>query len=234
MKNLKFKTFSIKKLLTTILYTVVISVFIGTTILFLLSVPEAIQAEMIVCMQNSENVRKIGKNYEEQVQQIEEYINECKELYGEDYPVGGILFCQFLSELSTGRIIKGYLLSLIIGVVLGIIIYIVAIQKIPKEEVVIELMFAFVILLILAIILNVGYEAIINKIIINSNNSSTEEYSLYSSNIDLTTNFFNILLSYIIAAGGIYIVNIIRQKIITNKLNKQLNKKKIDSKQKDV
>ena len=175
MKNLKFKTFSIKKLLTTILYTVVISVFIGTTILFLLSAPEAIQAEMIGDMQDSENVREIGKNYEEQVQKIEEYINECKELYGENYPAGEIFLCQFISKLSTGRIIKGYLLSLTIGVVLGIIIYIVAVQKIPKEEVVIELMFAFVILLILAIILNVGYEAIINKII-NSNNSSTKIY----------------------------------------------------------
>ena len=78
MKNLEFKTFSIKKLLTTILYTVIISVFVGTTILFLSSVPEAVQAEMIGYMEDSENIREIGKNYEEQVQQIEKHVNESK------------------------------------------------------------------------------------------------------------------------------------------------------------
>ena len=50
MKKIELKTFSIKKLLVTILYTVIISVFIGTTALFLLSIPETIQLEMVNSM----------------------------------------------------------------------------------------------------------------------------------------------------------------------------------------
>lgn len=38
MEKLNFKTFSVKKLLKTILYTVIISVFIGTTTLFFMAI----------------------------------------------------------------------------------------------------------------------------------------------------------------------------------------------------
>lgn len=228
MKNLEFKTFSIKKLLTTILYTVIISVFIGTTILFLLSVPEAVQAEMIGYMEDSEIIMEIGKNYEEQVQQIEKHVNESKEIYGEDYPAEGIFLHQFISKFSTDRIVKGYLLSLAIGIVVGTIIYIVAVQKISNKKVIIELMFAFAILLILAIILNVGYEAIVNK---ELNEIATVSESFYSG---MEFNIKNMLVPYIIIAVGVYIVNMIRQRMITNQLNKKLNKKTIDSRNEDA
>ena len=132
MKNLKFKTFSIKKLLTTILYTVIISVFVGT------------------------------------------------------------------------------------------IIYIVAVQKNSKKKVIIELMFALAILLIMASILNAGYEAIVNKAL---NEITPVSESFYSG---MEFNINNVLVPYIIIAVVVYIVNMIRQRMITNKLNKQLNKKTID------
>lgn len=222
MKNLEFKTFSIKKLLTTILYTVIISVFVGTTILFLSSVPEAVQAEMIGYMEDSENIREIGKNYEEQVQQIEKHVNESKELYGEDYPAEGIFLYQFISKFSTDRIVKGYLLSLAIGIVVGTIIYIVAVQKNSKKKVIIELMFALAILLIMASVLNAGYEAIVNKAL---NEITPVSKSFYSG---MEFNINNVLVPYIIIAVVVYIVNMIRQRMITNKLNKQLNKKTID------
>lgn len=228
MKNLEFKTFSIKKLLTTILYTVIISVFVGTTILFLSSVPEAVQAEMIGYMEDSENIREIGKNYEEQVQQIEKHVNESKELYGEDYPAEGILLYQFISKFSTDRIVKGYLLSLSIGIVVGTIIYIVAVQKNSPKKVIIELMFALAILLIMASVLNAGYEAIVNKAL---NEISPVSESFYSG---MEFNINNVLVPYIIIAVVVYIVNMIRQRMITNKLNKQLNKKTIDSRNEDA
>ena len=64
MEKLNFKTFSVKKLLKTILYTVIISVFIGTTTLFFMAILENAQLEIISNLdENSETLIQIGKGY---------------------------------------------------------------------------------------------------------------------------------------------------------------------------
>lgn len=218
MKKLEFKTFSIKKLLITILYTIIISVFIGTTALFLLSIPEVIQLEVINSLDgDSETLVEIGKVYQEQVDQINKKINEEKELYGEDYPAYEILLYQFICKFSTSRIIQVYLFSLITGVILGIVIYIVAIQNIPQKQVFIELVIAFIILVMLIALFNIGYEMFLNKSINNIGSTDIK----YSTDLDIS----NIVILYIIIAIVIYIIHMIKQKVLTNKLNKQLNTK---------
>lgn len=218
MKKLEFKTFSIKKLLITILYTIIISVFIGTTVLFLLSIPEVIQLEVINSLDgDSETLVEIGKVYQEQVDQINKKINEEKELYGEDYPADEILLYQSICKFSTSRIIQVYLFSLITGVILGIVIYIVAIQNIPQKQVFIELVIAFIILVMLIALFNIGYEMFLNKSINNIGSTDIK----YSTDLDIS----NIVILYIIIAIVIYIIHMIKQKVLTNKLNKQLNTK---------
>lgn len=218
MKKLEFKTFSIKKLLITILYTIIISVFIGTTALFLLSIPEVIQLEVINSLDgDSETLVKIGKVYQEQVNQINKKINEEKESYGEDYPAEEILLYQFICKFSTSRIIQVYLFSLITGVILGIVIYIVAIQNIPPKQVFIELVIAVIILVMLILLFNIGYEMVLNKAINKIGSTDIK----YSTDLDIS----NIVVLYIIVAIVIYIIHMIKQKVLTNKLNKQLNAK---------
>lgn len=218
MKKLEFKTFSIKKLLITILYTIIISVFIGTTALFLLSIPEVIQLEVINSLDgDSETLVEIGKVYQEQVDQINKKINEEKELYGEDYPADEILLYQFICKFSTSRIIQVYLFSLITGVILGIVIYIVAIQNIPPKQVFIELVIAVIILVMLILLFNIGYEMVLNKAINKIGSTDIK----YSTDLDIS----NIVVLYIIVAIVIYIIHMIKQKVLTNKLNKQLNAK---------
>lgn len=218
MKKLEFKTFSIKKLLITILYTIIISVFIGTTALFLLSIPEVIQLEVINSLDgDSETLVEIGKVYQEQVDQINKKINEEKESYGEDYPAEEILLYQFICKFSTSRIIQVYLFSLITGVILGIVIYIVAIQNIPPKQVFIELVIAVIILVMLILLFNIGYEIVLNKAINKIGSTDIK----YSTDLDIS----NIVILYIIVAIVIYIIHMIKQKVLTNKLNKQLNAK---------
>ena len=69
-------------------------------------------------------------------------------------------------------------------------------------------------------LINLGYETLINKAI-QSINPTDVTYSTYI--YDLESN--NVLIPYIIVAAVIYIGNMVRQKILTNKLNKELNKK---------
>ena len=222
MKNQeKLKTFSIKKLLLTILCTVVMSVFIGTTSLFVLSVPIWMQTEIVTGMEkDSETLIEIGKGYQENLNRVQESFDEDKSQYGEDYPAEGIFLFQLINIFSTNRIMAVYTTSFLIGVALGTIIYIVAIQNIKGKQILIELILAFVVLFILMMLINLGYETLINKGI-QSVNPTAITYSTYI--YDLESN--NVLIPYIIVAAVVYIVTMIRQKIITNKLNKELNNK---------
>lgn len=222
MKNQeKTKTFSVKKLLLTILCTVIVSVFIGSTILFVGSVPQWFQSEVITGIEEgSESLIEIGKSYQVGYEKIEESFKEEKTLYGEDYPSEELFLMQLINIFSTNRIMKVYSLSFLIGIALGTIIYIVAIQNIKGKQILIELVVAFVVLFILMMLINLGYEAIINKAI-QSVNKTNVTYSTYI--YDLESN--SVLIPYIMVATIIYIGNMIRQKVVTNKLNKELNKK---------
>jgi len=215
------KTFSVKKFLLTILCTVIVSVFIGSTILFVGSVPQWIQSEVITGMEEgSESLIEIGKSYQVGYEQIEESFKEDKTLYGEDYPSEELFLMQLINIFSTNRIMQVYSLSFLIGIVLGTIIYIVAVQNIKGKQILIELVVAFVVLFVLMMLINLGYETLINKAI-QSVNPTDITYSTYI--YDLESN--NVLIPYIIIATVIYIGNMVRQKVLTNKLNKELNKK---------
>lgn len=222
MKSLNFKTFSLKKLLLTVLYTVIVSVFIGTTILFVYSIPQWIQADITFGIdKDSEALIELGKNHQYAVELIEEKTREDKNLYGEDYPAEEILLMHLINIASTGKIVSVYTTSVLIGIFLGTIIYIVAIQNIKGLEMIIELVSAFLVILILITFLNLGYEALINILMSEVQDKDvTYHYSTYIYDIEST----NILIPYIMVAIVIYVVNMVKQKNITNKLNKQLQK----------
>lgn len=217
------KTFSVKKFLLTILCTVIVSVFIGSSILFVNSVPQWICSEAIDVIINNEKgsefLVEIGNNYQ-LYEQVEEFSKEDKALYGEDYPSEELLLMQLIYTFSKNKIVQVYSLSVLIGIALGTIIYIVAVQNIKGKQILIELVVAFVVLFIIIMLINLGYEMLINKAIQNANPTDVT-YSTYI--YDLENN--NILITYIIVATVIYIGNMVRQKILTNKLNKELNKK---------
>ena len=199
----------------------IVSVFIGTTFLFIGAIPNWMQYEIIPNLdQNSEIINEIGRNYEETVKQIKEKIDEDKETYGEDYPAEEIFLINVVNCFSSSNIVKIYSISFLIGIALGTIIYIVAIQNAKGKELIIKLFLTFIILFVIMLILNIGYEAIIN-IAINQVASTGIKYNTGIYELDN----INILISYIIAIAVIYIGNMIYQKIITNRLNKELNKK---------
>lgn len=226
MKNLEFKPFSIKKLLLTILCTVIVSVFLGTTISFVLSTPTWIYSEVLTGMENTgieknkNTLNEMVENYKYGFEKIEKKISEDKNLYGEDYPAEEVFLILLINRFSSYKIMEVYAISVLIGIVLGTIIYIVALQNIKGKQVVIELILAFVVLFIFITLLNLGYQAIINKLITDLNTTNVT-YDTYIYDLES----YNILIPYILVAVTIYIVNMVRQKIITNKLNKQLNTK---------
>ena len=220
MKNLDFKTFSVKKLLLTILCTVVISVFIGTTVVFIMDIPVGILVDSLSYMNpDSEGLIEIGNEYQKSLETYTQAIKEKKELYGDDYPAEALFTYQLINWFQIRDIVKIYLISLLIGVILGTIIYIVVLQKTQKKQMIIELIIAFAIFVSFMKILNVGYGVVINKVIQSIDSKSIKAY------VDTYINTSTLMIIYVIIAIGIYIINMIRQKNITRKLNKELNNK---------
>ena len=125
-----------------------------------------------------------------------------------------------IANYFTNRIIKVYTLSILIGVSTGAIIYIISIQRAKGKQLIIELIVSLLIVFGLVLFTNLGYEAYINNHvhIFNMTKIRTSAY-IYEPEIK------DILISYVIVAIVIYIGNIIRQKILTHKLNKEIESK---------
>ena len=125
-----------------------------------------------------------------------------------------------IANYFTNRIIKVYTLSILIGVSTGAIIYIISIQRAKGKQLIIELIVSLLIVFGLVLFTNLGYETYINNHvhIFNMTKIRTSAY-IYELEIK------DILISYVIVAIVIYIGNIIRQKILTHKLNKEIENK---------
>lgn len=215
----RVKKFLIWKLLLTILCTTIISTFIGFTIIFISAIPRWIISEVVFNLDDdSEILIEIGKTQEENFERVTE--NEEQHDGKKDADKGLILY-YLTNKLPTQLIVNVYAKSFLIGIVVGTIIYIVAVQKVNEKKMIIELIISFIVLVVIIMILNIGYEAIINKGI-NELNPQQVKFSTYIYDIESNKYF---VIQYIIVAAIIYIVNMIRQKILTNKLNKELNNK---------
>ena len=70
-------------------------------------------------------------------------------------------------------------------------------------------------------VISIYIQIIINKLI---SNITAESITYYAHIYDLESNEEYLIVQYIVLVAIIYIINLIRQKIITNRLNKELNK----------
>lgn len=210
-KKLNIKNFSMKKLLLTILCTVIVSVFVGSTGFFIWAISQQRVGKLD---EKSEELIKIGKQEDSQIEGMEQTIKEMKDIYGEDYPAGGILLYKIVIGCSTSIIISIFPIFVMVGIVLGTLIYIIAVQNSKGLDLMFECYFAAIILIILVIGLNLGYQVMMAIV------TGDEEYvGVFDEDEVLSVG----IPIYIATVGIIYIANMVRQKIIANRLNKQLN-----------
>ena len=210
-----------KKLLLCILCSTIFTTFIGFTFIFLYYVPEFISFEIVRNADiNSELSNEIAENFEDTYKNLEKTVKEQKDIYGEDFPSGGRMIF-LLINIVCRSIIFTNIMSLLPGIMLGIIIYIVFVRKSKGKELLIESIFALSIILIIVFVFSLGYNTILNYIIKTSSaniNSIPETYIYF-----LEDN--NILFQFGIIIILVYLANIIYQKVVTHKLNKALEKK---------
>ena len=206
----KQEKFSVKKLLLTILCSTIISVFIGSTIIFIQSLYSNVEVEIINNLdKNDPIIIQIKDSHEAIVENIKEEIKKAKIDFGEDYPAEAIFLYNFYNT-SANKYLDIYWLSIFIGIIFGIIVYIIAIQKANMKKSLVELLISFILLYLILTIINFGYGFLI-KNMINSTGSTSETsltyvYDLYY--IDIA----NMIMIYLTLGLIVFIINYIRQK----------------------
>lgn len=212
------KKFSIKKLLLTILCSIIVTTFIGNTYLFISAIPNWISGEgtSVILDKNPKIFEEVGQKIEKQ---INEMIIEIKAENGEEFPALGAFMYLMSLLYPSAPIIRTYVLTFVAGLILGTIIYIVLIQKAKGKKLIYELAIAFISIFLLITLVNKGYQLLLNYMLSNIKES---EFTYLTSLYDMDN--YGILWPFIVIFGIIYICNLIYQKIQTNKLNKELNK----------
>lgn len=222
MKNFKkcFEGFSIKKLLLCILVSIIISVFIGFTIMFVIETPSFTMTEIITeADENSEVVRDYGNAMQNSIEGIENYVKELKAKNGENYPAEGLFLNQLLNRFRSMVICRTYTLSILMGIIIGTLVYIIFIQKAKGFLMFYEIFISGILLLILVTLINFGYSSLVN-LAINKIGANSEQYSTYVYDVNEDI----VIYGFLGIMGISYIINLIYQNILTKKLNKKLNK----------
>lgn len=204
MKNLK-------KLLLCIIISVLATNFIvmGITITYVFNDNFMVQVGLNnMFSKNKVEDEQIIEYYREQ----ERLMNEVKESnpgkYRENYPIYG-MFSTALPLVKMKPILSMYILSIITGLVLGIVIYLIFVENKKGLEAIIS----FVVCFLITVLLYYGLQMISNIIASEILYMQFEPFEWYQ-----------LFIGYAVVFAGLYLVNLIYQKRVAKKLNKELNK----------
>lgn len=209
-----FKNFSIRELLITIFKSTLITTFIGFTILFILAVPIMRYSEKLLELNKEEAIELFGTNYG-QYDALEQLVADKKLKYGDDYPADLVITSLF-QRTKIIAVMETYPFMVMSGIIIGCIVYVVGVQKAKGIELFFEIFMSFIVITIIGLVTNL----IFGDVLIYN------EY-LYYFDVDN----HGVFQMYIIIFLLVYICNMIKQKCIANKLNKELNnvKKQVEN-----
>ena len=156
-KNESTNKFSIAKFLLTTLCTTILTTFIGFTILFINVVPTWIYSDIMKVIDTTDEGIEAAKYWEDlfekqTAKEQEEYNKNT--IYGDKYSVKGNLLIELIHGRPSYLIVKTFTTSFLVGIVLGIGVYIIVVQKTKWKQMLVELAIAFLILFIMLTCLN--------------------------------------------------------------------------------
>ena len=198
---------SLKRLLLCIIVSILIANFLimGITIVYMIFEHPTSTVEIFKDkIDKKELIEFYKENENKMLQEKESY----PEQYSADFPIYG-MFATILPLTVLGPMLSMYILSIVIGIIVGIMVYLIFIENKKGKEVVIS----FTICFILTLLVYKGLIAI-------SDLTSNLIYTQYDE-----FEWYQLFIGYAITFAVLYVVNMIYQRATTKKLNKELNKK---------
>lgn len=195
---------SLKKLFLCILVSILIANFIimGATIIAITFDHPTSSIEIFKSKISENQLKEQYKEFENKMIQVKE---SNPEQYDADFPIYG-MFATILPLTVLGPMVSMYILSIIVGIVVGLMVYLIFIENKKGKQAIIAFTICFGITILLYKCLMVISELTSNLIY-----TQYEEYEWYQ-----------LFVGYVITFVVLYIGNMIYQKRITKKLNKKL------------
>ena len=200
-----------KKLLICVLISILAINFVvmGVTIVCVLQDNVLFQVDIYnIFSKNKVNEEELIEYYKNQEEQMQNVKDSNPEKYNEDYPIYG-MFVSALPLIKMRPIVSMYILSIITGIVLGLIIYLIVIENKKGKKAVIS----FILCLLVTVVLFYGLKIISKALYTTIPYVQFDNFEWYELIITYTTTF-----------GIIYGLNYIYNKFITKKINKEFNK----------
>ena len=129
-ENESTNKFSIVKFLLTTLCTIILTTFIAFTILFINVIPNWVYSDIMQAIDTTDEGIKAAKYWEELFEKQtsntqEEYNNTDSNLYS----VKGSILINLIYGRPSYLIVETFTISFLVGIVLGIGVYIIVVQK---------------------------------------------------------------------------------------------------------
>lgn len=160
-----FENFSLKKLVICIICSVILSTSIAYTICFVRNVYESSLKEVIMDVElNSVSQEEMINNAEDYHAAIDNTIDGISKRYGSEYPSTEVVYSYLMLQSFD---ISFYLSSLLIGIVAGMLIYIVFIERPVPLYALIEVSLCFLLSIVLVKCFDLIYTAYVSGIVDN-------------------------------------------------------------------
>ncbi len=205
--------FSIKKLLKTIVIWIAICALVGMTYNFISSLEGAIMFQALT--EPAEYPEGMISYFEGLNTNFEQSVRATKEFRGESFPAEGANFYMYAVAWPSYQMVRTFTLSLLAGIIIGSLVYILMVQKATKMKAILEVGIAFI---LIGTFIGVGYLSnnLILKMALGGN--VTLENPLMFADYTIT----QLASLYILLAAILYVFNIVKQKITVIKLNREL------------
>lgn len=207
--------FSIKKLLKTICIWIAICAVVGMTYNFVSSLEGAVMFQTLT--EPAEYPESMMSYFENLNTAFEQSVQSTKEFRGDNFPAEGANFYMYAVAWPSYQMVRTFTFSLVAGIIIGTLVYILMVQKASKMKAVLEVGIAFI---LIGAFVGLGYLSnnLVLKMALGGN--VTLENPLMFADYTITQ-WINL---YVLLAVVLYVFNIVKQKITVIKLNKELKK----------
>lgn len=207
--------FSIKKLLKTICIWIAICAVVAMTYNFISALEGAIMFQALT--EPAEYPEGMMSYFESLNTAFEQSVQTTKEFRGESFPSEGANFYMYAVAWPSYQMVRTFTLSLLAGIIIGTLVYILMVQKATKMKAILEVGIAFI---LIGAFVGAGYLS--NNLVLKmalGGNVALENPLMFA---DYTIT--QMVSLYVLLALILYVFNMIKQKITVMRLNKELKK----------
>ena len=190
-----FENFSLKKLIICIICSVILSTSIAYTICFVRNVYESSLKDVLMDVElNSASKEEINVTGEGYHTAIDNTIDGLSKRYGSEYPSENVVYSYLMLQSFD---VSFYITSLIIGIIAGMLIYIVFFERPNPLIALIQVLLSFLISIAIVKGLDLAYNSYLGAIV-NSISVLNSNYIVHANTMSVYDLIWTFLITFLV------------------------------------